>query len=118
MSDYTIPGYDVLGAVDTTMADYDSAGLVLLMWAQDGTGLYVLWAGGCNCGSQGGCGCGINDDLVACDAQPVSDLLATAQDMYDAAASSDDPDAMDAVRNALIAAQVRLRPASPLAIEG
>lgn len=117
MSDYTIPGYTVLGAVDTTMEAYDAAGLVLLLWADNGSGLYVLWAGGCNCGSQGGCGCGIQDDLATAP-DAVTDLLVTAQDMYDAAASSDDPDAMDDVRNALIAAQVRLQPASLLAIEG
>jgi hypothetical protein len=85
MSDYTIPGYEVLGDVDISTRDYDSEGVVLLLWDKE-TGLGILWATGCTC-------CGdMYDGLVPGNARIVEDLEATARELHEAVVNSDEPD--------------------------
>lgn len=89
--------FETILDLDTSNRDYDSESCIMLLWAKDGSGLYVLTAGGCTC-----CG-NMYDDIKASNAVPVTDLLKTAMAMYTATIESDDPD-VPALREGLIKA--------------
>lgn len=100
MSEWTIPGYEVLGAVDLSQREMDSEAVALLLW-DDETGLGLLWAQGCTC-----C-CDMQDQLVPSEARIVEDLEATARELYDAMMVSDEPD-LFALRAMIVAAQYKM----------
>lgn len=103
MSDYTIPGYTVLGDVDITQERYDLAGVAMLV-VKDETGeLFSLKATGCGCGSNSYCSCDMYEAMVPENMELVTDLEATARELYDDVVSSDDPD-VPALRTMVIAA--------------
>ncbi|AVP41429.1 hypothetical protein SEA_YARA_95 [Streptomyces phage Yara] len=103
---YSIPGYEVIGEIDLSIEDMDSEAVALLLW-DDETGLGLLWAQGCTC-------CGdMMDQLVPSEARVVEDLMATAQELYDAASVADDEEAVDNVRESLRAAVAKMGPRAP-----
>lgn len=103
MSDYTIPGYEVLGDVDITQENYDLAGVAMLVVAENTTNLFVLYATGCGCGSNSFCSCDMYAAMVPENMEPVTDLEATARRLYEDVTASDDPD-VPALRAMLILA--------------
>lgn len=103
---YSIPGYEVIGQVDLSVEAQDSEAVALLLWDNE-TGLGILWAGGCMCCSD------MVDGLVPSEARIVEDLMATAQELYDAAAYADDEEAVDNVRESLRAAVAKMGPKAP-----
>lgn len=105
MSDYTIPGYEVLGDVDISTRDYDSEGVVLLLW-NDTVGLAMLWSTGCTC-------CGDMYDGLRDAPTLVTDLEATARELHEAVVNSDEPD-VPRLRAMLIKAIERSGYAAPL----
>jgi len=103
MSDYTIPGYTVLGDVDITQERYDLAGVAMLV-VKDETGeLFSLKATGCGCGSHSYCSCDMYAAMVPENMELVTDLEATARELHDDVVNSDDPD-VPALRAMLVAA--------------
>lgn len=92
MSDYTIPGYTVLGDIDITQEKYDLAGVAMLVIKDETGELFSLTATGCGCGSNSWCSCGMYEEMVPENMKLVTDLEATARELYDDAINSDDPD--------------------------
>lgn len=118
MSDYKIPGYEVLGDVDITQENYDLAGVAMLVLKEGTTELYVLKATGCGCGSNSWCSCGMYDAMVPENMELVIDLEATASELYDDVVNSDSPD-VPALRAMLIVAIERTGYTPPkTALEG
>jgi hypothetical protein len=118
MSDYKIPGYEVLGDVDITQERYDLAGIAMLVLKEGTTELYVLKATGCGCGSNSWCSCGMYDAMVPENMELVIDLEATARELYDDVVNSDSPD-VPALRAMLIVAIERTGYTPPkTALEG
>jgi len=117
-SDYTIPGYTVLGDVDITQERYDLAGVAMLVIKDETGELFSLKATGCGCGSNSYCSCAMYDSMVPECMELVTDLEATARELYDDVVNSDSPD-VPALRAMLIVAIERTgyTPPSP-ALEG
>lgn len=105
---YKIKGFEFLGEVDITQEQYDLGGVAMFLWAEDGSGLYVLEATGCGCGSHSYCNCGMYDAMIPENAEPVTDLEATARELHADVTSADEPD-IPALRAMIIKAQERLR---------
>lgn len=89
--------YEILLDLDTSTLDYDREAVAMLLWAKDGSGLFVLYASGCVCCST------MMNDITAENAVAVTDLLATAKDLYTLTTDSDTPD-VPALRAALVRA--------------
>lgn len=116
MSDYTIPGYTVLGDVDITQERYDLAGVAMLVINDETGELFSLKATGCGCGSNSWCSCAMDEAMVPENMELVTDLEATARELYDDVVNSDSPD-VPALREMLIVAIERTGytpPALPL----
>jgi len=116
MSDYTIPGYTVLGDVDITQERYDLAGVAMLVIKDETGELFSLKATGCGCGSHSYCSCAMYDAMTPDNMELVTDLEATARELYDDVVNSDSPD-VPALRAMLIVAIERtgyVPPALPL----
>src|SRR5690348_15214449 len=116
MSDYTIPGYTVLGDVDITQERYDLAGVAMLVIKDETGELFSLKATGCGCGSNSWCSCAMDEAMVPENMELVTDLEATARELYDDVVNSDSPD-VPALRAMLIVAIERTGytpPALPL----
>lgn len=116
MSDYTIPGYAVLGDVDITQERYDLAGVAMLVIKDETGELFSLKATGCGCGSNSYCSCDMYEAMVPENMELVTDLEATARELYDDVVNSDSPD-IPALRAMLIVAIERTGytpPALPL----
>lgn len=103
MSDYKIPGYEVLGDVDITQERYDLAGVAMLVIKDETGELFSLKATGCGCGSHSYCSCAMYDAMVPENMELVTDLEATARELHDDVVSSDSPD-VPALRAMLIVA--------------
>lgn len=116
MSDYKIPGYTVLGDVDITQERYDLAGVAMLVIKDETGELFSLKATGCGCGSFSYCSCDMYEAMVPENMELVTDLEATARELYDDVVNSDSPD-VPALRAMLIVAIERTGytpPALPL----
>lgn len=103
MSEYTIPGYAVLGAVDITQERYDLAGVAMLVTKDETGELFSLKATGCGCGSNSYCSCDMYEAMVPENMVLVTDMEATARELYDDVVNSDSPD-VPALRAMVIAA--------------
>lgn len=103
MSDYTIPGFTVLGEVDITQENYDLAGVAMLVLSDNTSNLFVLYATGCGCGSNSFCNCDMYAAMVPDNMELVTDLQATARRLYDDVVASDAPD-VPALRAMLVRA--------------
>jgi hypothetical protein len=93
--------FEILADLDTSNRDYDNESCTMLLWNTVLGGLFRLDASGCTC-----CG-NMYDDIKVENAVLVSDLEATAREVYEAVVNSDEPD-VPALRAGLVLAMERL----------